>query len=57
LCEGLELTLTVTRLDVGGKLLRTPAWTNPMDSMIQIVRDHVGGMKRWRLGALTLRRP
>jgi hypothetical protein len=42
LCEGLELTLTVTRLDVGGKLLRTPAWTNPMDSMIQIVRDHVG---------------
>jgi putative transposase len=48
--EGLELTLTVTRLGVGGKLLQTVASTNPMESMIEIVRDHAGRVKRWSSG-------
>jgi hypothetical protein len=48
--EGLELTLTVTRLGVGGKLLQTVASTNPMESMIEIIRDHAGRVKRWSSG-------
>jgi hypothetical protein len=48
--EGLELTLTVTRLGVGGKLLQTVASTNPMESMIEIVRDHACRVKRWSSG-------
>ena len=38
--EGLDQTLTVTRLGVTGTLLRTVASTNPMESLIEIVRDH-----------------
>jgi putative transposase len=53
--EGLELTLTVTRLGVGGKLLQTVASTNPMESMIEIVRDHAGRVKRWGSGEMALR--
>jgi putative transposase len=53
--EGLELTLTVTRLGVGGKLLQTLESTNPMESMIQIVRDHAGRVKRWSSGEMALR--
>jgi putative transposase len=41
--EGLELTLTVTRLGVGGKLLQTVASTNPMESMIEIAATTLGG--------------
>jgi transposase-like protein len=53
--EGLELTLTVTRLGVGGKLLQTVASTNPMESMIEIIRDHAGRVKRWSSGEMALR--
>ena len=53
--EGLEETLTVTRLGVGGKLLQTVASTNPIESMIEIVRDHAGRVKRWSSGEMALR--
>jgi putative transposase len=53
--EGLEQTLTVTRLGVGGKLLQTLGSTNPMESMIEIVRDHAGRVKRWSSGEMALR--
>jgi putative transposase len=53
--EGLELTLTVTRLGVGGKLLQTVESTNPVESMIEIVRDHAGRVKRWSSGEMALR--
>jgi transposase-like protein len=53
--EGLVETLTVTRLGVGGKLLQTVASTNPMESMIEIVRDHAGRVKRWSSGEMALR--
>ncbi len=48
--EGLELTLTVTRLGVGGKLLQTVESTNPVESMIEIIGDHAGRVKRWSSG-------
>jgi hypothetical protein len=38
--EGLAETLTVTRLGITGSLLRTVMGTNPVESMIEIVRDH-----------------
>ena len=41
--EGLEQTLTVTRLGVGGSLLQTVESTNPVESMIEIIRDHATG--------------
>ena len=53
--EGLELTLTVTRLGVGGRLLQTVESTNPIESMIEIVRDHAGRVKRWSSGEMALR--
>jgi putative transposase len=53
--EGLEQTLTVTRLGVGGKLLQTLESTNPIESMIEIVRDHAGRVKRWSSGEMALR--
>jgi putative transposase len=53
--QGLAQTLTVTRLGVGGKLLQTVASTNPIESMIEIVRDHAGRVKRWSSGEMALR--
>jgi putative transposase len=53
--EGLAETLTVTRLGVGGKLLQTLESTNPIESMIEIVRDHAGRVKRWSSGEMALR--
>jgi putative transposase len=53
--EGLAETLTVTRLGVGGKLLQTVESTNPIESMIEIVRDHAGRVKRWTSGEMALR--
>ena len=53
--EGLAETLTVNRLDVGGKLLQTLESTNPVESMIEIVRDHAGRVKRWSSGEMALR--
>jgi putative transposase len=53
--EGLEQTLTVNRLGVGGSLLQTVESTNPVESMIEIVRDHATRVKRWSSGEMTLR--
>jgi transposase-like protein len=53
--EGLEQTLTVNRLGVTGALLRTVESTNPVESMIEIVRDHSRRVKRWSSGEMALR--
>jgi len=53
--EGLAETLTVNRLGVTGTLLRTLASTNPVESMIEIVRDHAHRVKRWSSGDMALR--
>ena len=53
--EGLHETLTVTRLGVTGPLLKTVFSTNPVESMIEIVREHSSNVKRWRDGEMTLR--
>jgi putative transposase len=53
--EGLEETLTVTRLGITGSLLKTVFSTNPVESMIEIVRHHARNVKRWRDGQMALR--
>jgi putative transposase len=53
--EGLEDTLTVMRLAVPPTLARTLRSTNPIESMIEICRDHSSNVKRWRDGQMTLR--
>ncbi len=53
--EGLGQMFTVTRLGVTGTLLRTLISTNPVESMIDIVRDHARNVKRWRDGDMRLR--
>lgn len=53
--EGLADTLTVTRLAVTGTLLRTVMSTNPVESMIGIVREHARNVKRWQDGDMRLR--
>jgi transposase-like protein len=53
--EGLSETLAVTRLGIGGALLKTVFSTNPVESMIEIVREHSSNVKRWRDGEMTLR--
>jgi putative transposase len=53
--EGLTDTLTITRLGVTGSLLKTVMSTNPVESMIDIVREHARNVKRWRDGDMRLR--
>jgi putative transposase len=53
--EGLEETLTVTRLGLRGGLKRTLASTNPCESMIETVRRISRNVKRWRNGDMCLR--
>ncbi len=53
--EGLEETLAVTRLGIDGALLKTVFSTNPVESMIEIVREHASNVRRWRDGEMTLR--
>ena len=53
--EGLEQTLTVNRLGITGSLLKTVESTNPVESMIEIVRDHARRVKRWQHGEMALR--
>ena len=53
--EGLEETLTVTRLGVRGRLKRTLASTNPCESMIDTVRRVARNVKRWQNGDMCLR--
>ncbi len=53
--EGMEETLTVTRLGITGKLRRTLACTNPCESMIDTVRRTQRNVKRWRDGEMGMR--
>lgn len=53
--EGLEETLTLTRLGVTGSLKRTLESTNPCESMIEIVRRTQRNVKRWTSGEMALR--
>lgn len=53
--EGIEETLTVTRLAVAGALKRTLCSTNPIESMIGVVRTIQRNVKRWRDGDMRLR--
>ena len=52
---GLADTLTINRLGVTGSLRRTLESTNPVESMIEIVRDHATRVKRWESGEMALR--
>ena len=53
--EGMEETLTLTRLGVTGSLKRTLESTNPCESMIEIVRRTQRNDKRWSSGEMALR--
>ncbi|MGH2376478.1 MAG: IS256 family transposase [bacterium] len=55
IAEGLEETLTVTRLGLPPSLCRTFKTTNPIESMISIARDATRNVKRWRDGKMALR--
>jgi putative transposase len=48
--EGMEETLTLTRLGISGNLKRTLESTNPCESMIEIVRHTQRNVKRWSSG-------
>lgn len=53
--EGLEETVTVTRLRVGGDLKRTLQSTNPCESMIECIRRTASNVKQWKNGDMALR--
>ena len=53
--EGLEETLTLTRLGISGALKRTLESTNPCESMIECVRRTSRNVKRWSSGEMCLR--
>jgi putative transposase len=53
--EGIEETLTLTRLGVRGNLKRTLESTNPCESMIECVRRTQRNVKRWSSGEMALR--
>ena len=53
--EGMEETLTVTRLGIKGKLRRTLESTNPCESMIDCVRTTQRNVKHWSSGEMGLR--
>ena len=53
--EGMDETLTITRLGVTGQLKRTLASTNPCESMIECVRRSSRNVKRWQSGEMCLR--
>jgi putative transposase len=53
--EGMEETLTETRLGIEGKLKLTLQLTNPCGSMISTVRAIHASVKNWSSGDLCLR--
>jgi len=53
--EGMEETLTVTRLAIKGKLKRTLESTNPCESTIDTVRTTQRNVKHWSSGEMGLR--
>jgi transposase-like protein len=52
----MEETLTVTRLEIKGRLKRTLQSTNPCESMLEIIRRTSRNVKRWQLDDMCLRR-
>jgi putative transposase len=53
--EGMAETLTILRLGVPPTLARTLHSTNPVESLIEICREHSRNVKRWRNGQMALR--
>jgi len=53
--EGMAETLTILRLGVPPALARTLHSTNPIESMIEICREHSKNVKRWRDATMALR--
>jgi hypothetical protein len=53
--EGMQETLTLTRLGIEGKLKLTPQSTNPCESMISTVRVIHRNVKNWSSGDTCLR--
>ena len=53
--EGMEETLTLTRLGIRGNLKKTLESTNPCESMIECVRRSARNVKRWQNGDMCLR--
>jgi len=54
--EGMAETLTILRLDVPPALARTLRPASPIESMIEICREHSKNVKRWRDGTMALGR-
>jgi putative transposase len=53
--EGMDETLTLMRLGITGSLAKTLASTNPIESMIEIVRHTQRNVKRWQNGDMRKR--
>jgi len=53
--EGMEETLTLMGLGIDGRLAKTLGSTNPIESMIEIVRLTQRNVKRWRDGDMRKR--
>lgn len=53
--EGLEETLTVQALGIGGALYRTLRSTNPIENLNGSIAHYTRNVKRWRDGQMTLR--
>jgi putative transposase len=53
--EGMDETVTLTRLGIRGSLKRTLESTNPIESMIECVRRTSRNVKRWQSGDMALR--
>jgi putative transposase len=53
--EGMTETLTLMRLQITGKLAKTLASTNPIESMIGVVRDTQRNVKHWQNGDMRKR--
>jgi putative transposase len=53
--EGMSDTLTLMRLGIDGQLAKTLCSTNPIESMIEIVRRTQRNVKRWQAGDMRKR--
>ena len=53
--EGLEETLTVQGLGIGGALYRTLRTTNPIENLNGSIAHYTRNVKRWKDGQMTLR--
>ena len=53
--EGVEETVTLTRLGICGRLRKTLESTNPCESMIECVRRTSRNVKHWQSGDMCLR--